>query len=752
MKRKGFLLFLLLSLIEIKRGKSKKEESKEIGQVIRVGRTGVELEMKSTGEALNSISVWAQEIGDRGSSFGEAVAREALVHAKVMNGDWPITAWDEYQRLAAGTGNVDSGDLLLEYGVGASVLNAAKNSVSIAAALNGDANTFRKLIQKKMPQPAADGTTVCHAAALSNCTECLKDIATYVVPSCFEAEAAHGVRPLMTAAAAGQANAVRTLLELGADPIATHTFAGTTALHMAAERGKTLAIQALCQSSMITPFNLLAAAQTTLGGTAVHAAAQKNQHFDVFQALVNDCHADINTATLNGDTSPLYIAANEGFIHSVNALLQLGANPDISLDQRSVSNHNEVSFRSVHSDQYAYSLYLPNQEEANGARPLHAAAERGHTAVAQALINAGADLDGGFSMAGLTPLMLAAQHNQANSIRTLISHGAQIERQAHNAFSGTALSYAAVGGHLDALQTLLDAGANPQTPTRSAGVSPLALAAANGQQNAVEILLSHGADAQQIDNSGLSPLAVASTDAVTKVLLKTDLSTQHKTKAMLDILARGDTQRAAYLLHHTEIELKNESNQALRDVARTGDAYFASQLLKKIEASDYASDALSSLCLAVRYNKNSSHYDLLVVLLDAGIDDPNAICEFTDRSGPRVTPLLLAIEKDDILLARALLSTETEAPGKSADPDLGSPDTNTIYKSPLLTAVVKGRVHIAAALLDAGANCAILVASSKDPSRHDNLLDIARSRRDFDMLQLLSRNGDRCDVSIKDLD
>jgi len=49
-----------------------------------------------------------------------------------------------------------------------------------------------------------------------------------------------GLTPLMVAASAGSVQALKALIEAGADANATHGFAGQTALHMAAELDQVL--------------------------------------------------------------------------------------------------------------------------------------------------------------------------------------------------------------------------------------------------------------------------------------------------------------------------------------------------------------------------------------------------------------------------------------------------------------------------------------------------------------------------------
>ena len=57
----------------------------------------------------------------------------------------------------------------------------------------------------------------------------------------------------------------------------------------------------------------------------------------------------------------------------------------------------------------------------------------------------------------------------------------------------------------------------------------------------------------------------------------------------------------------------------------------------------------------------------------------------------------------------------------------------------------------AAALLEAGANCAMLVAA-RPGEPPENLLDVARSKRDHAMLQLLVANEEACDVGLEDME
>mmetsp|Transcript_40033 Transcript_40033/g.129604 ORF Transcript_40033/g.129604 Transcript_40033/m.129604 type:complete len:254 (-) Transcript_40033:140-901(-) len=92
---------------------------------------------------------------------------------------------------------------------------------------------------------------------------------------------------------------------------------------------------------------------------------------------------------------------------------------------------------------------------ARGLTPLHVAAERGHPALVELLIKAGADLNAADG-AGATPLHLAARAGQAKVVLSLLRAGADPSRidadgrTARDAVAGGRDSFSsAVRGHLD---------------------------------------------------------------------------------------------------------------------------------------------------------------------------------------------------------------------------------------------------------------------------------------------------------------
>lgn len=94
---------------------------------------------------------------------------------------------------------------------------------------------------------------------------------------------------------------------------------------------------------------------------------------------------------------------------------------------------------------------------------------------------------------GNTALMMAAFKNNMPAVKALLAKGAQVNRP-----GWTALHYAAAAGALDILRVLLDQHAyiDAASPTN---VTPLMLAAREGQEEAVKLLLREGADASLRD-------------------------------------------------------------------------------------------------------------------------------------------------------------------------------------------------------------------------------------------------------------
>ena len=114
---------------------------------------------------------------------------------------------------------------------------------------------------------------------------------------------------------------------------------------------------------------------------------------------------------------------------------------------------------------------LINEEQGNKA--LVAAAEYGQAALIEALVAAGADINGSAFRNSMTPLMRAAQRGNTETVTLLLDRGADINGRG-------------VGG-----------------------LTALMLAASKGERATLEVLLTRGADTRLRDYEGHTALALA---------------------------------------------------------------------------------------------------------------------------------------------------------------------------------------------------------------------------------------------------
>ncbi|XP_042858405.1 ankyrin repeat family A protein 2-like, partial [Penaeus japonicus] len=119
------------------------------------------------------------------------------------------------------------------------------------------------------------------------------------------------------------------------------------------------------------------------------------------------------------------------------------------------------------------------------------AAERNSTAIAEALLKAGADVNHR-SHGNETALFLAAQRGYLHLVRLFLDHGADTDVVTKQGF--TALLYATWNRHLQVVRALLARDADPSCQTPTSKYFPLYLASRRGDRAIAEALLEAGAD------------------------------------------------------------------------------------------------------------------------------------------------------------------------------------------------------------------------------------------------------------------
>ncbi|RZA14520.1 MAG: ankyrin repeat domain-containing protein, partial [Lysobacteraceae bacterium] len=130
--------------------------------------------------------------------------------------------------------------------------------------------------------------------------------------------------------------------------------------------------------------------------------------------------------------------------------------------------------------------------QADGSTALHWAARSGDAEFVQALLKAGADARAENNF-GYTPMAAAAERADARTIELLLEAGADVDSP--NAEGQTALMVVARTGRIDAAEVLLRRGARVDAREQWGGQTALMWAAAQGNVDMVRLLLRHRADA-----------------------------------------------------------------------------------------------------------------------------------------------------------------------------------------------------------------------------------------------------------------
>ena len=244
------------------------------------------------------------------------------------------------------------------------------------------------------------------------------------------------------------------------------------------------------------------------GDTALMAAAEFG-HADLAQLLI-EYGADVN-ATKSNLTTALMIASRKGELEVVKVLLDADADVNIGLG----SGDTALSLAALRGNILIMEALIGkgasvNQNDEKGRSLLFRCIGKAGPAT-KLLITSGADVNERF-VNGMTPLMATAYQGDADSLRTLLAHGANVDMRCKSTDerveNSTALHWAAVKGHVDIIVILLEAHSDIEAKDRK-GHTALILAAMEGHTKAVEVLLKAGATSDCKDNNGFTPLMYA---------------------------------------------------------------------------------------------------------------------------------------------------------------------------------------------------------------------------------------------------
>ncbi|HET9942396.1 MAG TPA: ankyrin repeat domain-containing protein, partial [Terriglobia bacterium] len=222
-------------------------------------------------------------------------------------------------------------------------MRAAQNDRRLIEAVKqGNKASIRALLKEKVPvnTTATDGTTALHWSVRSDDMETTK-LLLQAGANVGSADR-YGITPLKLAAENGSAPMIEVLLKAGADPNATLP-TGETALMTAAHTGKPDAISMLLthgakpnerdirfgETAMMwaAAENNAAAIRVLADGGGDLNAKSRLMEFPEFRFLTSGM---VITALPKGGWTPLMYAARQGSIDSARALIEAGANPNLT--------------------------------------------------------------------------------------------------------------------------------------------------------------------------------------------------------------------------------------------------------------------------------------------------------------------------------------------------------------------------------------------------------------------------------------
>ncbi|NIP13689.1 MAG: TonB family protein, partial [Pseudomonas stutzeri] len=187
-----------------------------------------------------------------------------------------------------------------------------------------------------------------------------------------------------------------------------------------------------------------------------------------------------------------------------------------------------------------------------GETPLMAAAGEGHADTIRTLLAAGADVNAKENVYEVTALMVAAQKGHVAAVEVLLEAGADVNAEAKG--GETPLMAAAINGHTAVVEALLAAGADPNATTE-VGETPLLRAAFHGHAEVVDALLAAGADVNVKPQDGTTPLVYATMQdhtAIVRFLLDAGADVNAKDKdgwtALMWAASKGNSAAVKALL------------------------------------------------------------------------------------------------------------------------------------------------------------------------------------------------------------
>ena len=230
--------------------------------------------------------------------------------------------------------------------------------------------------------------------------------------------------------------------------------------------------------------------------------AVRDNREEVMRILLR--HGANKEAKLKNGNTPLVEACARSHFRLAEILVEAGSRIEVS------NNHQWTPLLfAAHENQLSLTRSLlsrgANKEhkEHNGCTAVHNAVWRGPSETLELLLEHGANPNP-MAFNGFTALTRAANLGRYDVVKALLQYGADVNMQATNGSGYTALAETAHHGHTEVAKLLLVNGARWDIGSKS-GFGALSIAANNGQDSIIRILVEHGADIEQVGFSNKDP-------------------------------------------------------------------------------------------------------------------------------------------------------------------------------------------------------------------------------------------------------
>jgi ankyrin repeat protein len=622
----------------------------------------LQLQFASATDIQTMSSDGARLIG--AASDGDKKAIQALLKEGV---DINVRDWDELTALipAASSGNLEICKLLVKEKIDVNAKDKDGITALMEASIMGHDKVVEFLISSgaNVNAAASSEVTALWLAASEGRVEVMKLLLKK------NADASNsrvdGITALMTASAGGHAEAVKLLLEHGADPTATDND-GLTALMNAAENGNVETLKAIVENVNDSDY---VNQMSNTGFTALIIAAAHG-HVDAIEYLVG-AGADVDAVHDNKVTALMYAAA-AGHLDVMKILIEKGK---ADLEFKHTNGGTALLEASTAGKYEAIKLLVEHGSKVDffdddGVNPLMAIAAQGNldsqTFVLEELKKTKSpseltDYINLFAHSGGSAVMFAAAGGHVECAKQLMELGADINAVARNK-----------PGYLEKLKKMIEEGQVQEDEPHVDGVTAIHVAAQGGHLEMVKVLIEAGVESSlaHLDDAGRSPLVLA---------------VQGNYGEVASVLVQaGSDPNTPY------VDDDGEKHNLVFDAIMVENEEFALLLIEK-GADIYFTDEKNVSTLL-----QASHRGLTTVvkaLLDKHASNGNTAAFLDVASEDGITPLIAAASEGNTECVNLLLTSKANVNAKDKD------GTNSV-----MAASARGHLDVVTALLAAGAN------------------------------------------------